>query len=91
MELSAQIESYIRESFYVDADDAGFGPAVDLWEEGYVDSTGMVEVITFLEDLMGGTRIPDEIMMGTRLSTINGMVEVVRELSNEQSLQQPAV
>lgn len=79
MNLQDNIENFVRERFFVDDDDPEFGRTVDLWEAGYVDSTGMVEVVTYLEEL-AGERIPDEIMMSTRLSTIEGMAGVVEQV-----------
>lgn len=78
------IERFVRDHFLIEPDDARFTPGVDLWEEGYVDSTGLVETIAYLEDTFD-LRIPEPILMSTRLSTIDGMAEVIDELQGKEA------
>ena len=43
--ISDQIESFIRTVFDVSTTDSNFNCKVDLFEAGYVDSTGFAELI----------------------------------------------
>jgi len=43
------VEEYVRTRFRVQADDVVFGREVNMWENGYVDSAGVVELLAFLE------------------------------------------
>ena len=47
----ATIEEFVRSRFRVRPDDIHFSVDVNLWEEGYVDSAGVVEMIAFLEQM----------------------------------------
>ena len=49
-EVAQDLETFVRERFQVEEDDDLFSPDVNLWEEGYVDSAGVVELIAYLED-----------------------------------------
>jgi acyl carrier protein len=77
--VAANLETFIRERFQVKPDDAFFGRGVNLWEEGYVDSAGIVEVISHLETTWG-VRIPDDALFDPRFGTIEGMSETIEEL-----------
>ncbi|CAM2011448.1 acyl carrier protein [Acanthopleuribacter pedis] len=78
-EVAEKLESYIRAQFFVADDDDFFTRDVHLWKEGYVDSTGAVEVIAFLEDEFQ-IRLPDEVLFDPNFTTINGMADRVAGL-----------
>lgn len=70
------LEDFIRENFLVKADDAYFDQNVNLWEEGYVDSMGVVEVIAFLEKTFNVT-IPAEMLFSPDFTSISGMSKLI--------------
>ncbi len=74
---AAIIERFVRARYRIAADDPGFSRRVNLWEEGYVDSVGVVEVIEFLERTFA-TTIPEEALFSTDFACIDGMADVVR-------------
>lgn len=78
-DVAEKLESYIRTQFFVAEDDTYFTRDVHLWKEGYVDSTGAVEVIAFLEDEFQ-IRLPDEVLFDPLFTTINGMADRVAGL-----------
>jgi len=78
-EIADKLEAFLRESFQIPADDAWFTRDVDLWEEGYVDSKGVVEVIAFLEESFGVT-IPDEVLFAPEFTRVNGIAQLVAKL-----------
>ena len=79
-EIAERIEHFIRAQFAVSASDLRFNRAVDLFENGYVDSIGVAELLAFI----GGTfevRVPDEDLLSDDFSTIAGMSAIVERLS----------
>jgi acyl carrier protein len=78
--LAAELEGFIRERFRVAADDPNFDRDSDVWEEGYVDSAGAVEVFAFLESKVGA-RLPEELLFEPEFVTIRGMARLTMELS----------
>lgn len=81
---STALEAFIRENFQVQADDPYFDRNVNLWDEGYVDSTGLVEVISFLEETFGVT-ITDEMLFSPDFTSIAGMSKLIAELASTQA------
>ncbi len=79
-EIAESLECFIRESFQVPDDDDAFTRELNLWEEGYVDSPGVIEVIAFLEETFCVT-IPQETLFLPDFTCIRGMAEAVAELS----------
>lgn len=73
---AVQIERFLRIRFRIAPDDAGFTRKVNLWEEGYVDSVGVVEVIEFLEQTFS-VRIPDDALFSPEFTCVDGMAEFV--------------
>jgi len=49
MSQKLQIRNFIVENFLYGQDD-GFGEEVSLLEKGIIDSTGVLELVSFLED-----------------------------------------
>jgi acyl carrier protein len=75
-EVAEQTEAYIRNHFGISPSDARFGPAVDLFEGGYVDSVGLAELLQFIQDRFG-VEIPDEDLLSDDFATIEGMALIV--------------
>ncbi len=73
---ATQIEQYLRTRFRIASDDAGFTRQASLWEEGYVDSVGVVEVIEFLERTFA-VRIPDDALFAPEFTCVDGMAAFV--------------
>lgn len=73
---SAALEAFIRENFHVVDSDPYFDRNVSLWEEGYVDSTGVVEVIAFLEETFNVT-ITEQILFSPDFTSIAGMSKLI--------------
>ena len=81
---STALEAFIRDNFQVQENDPYFDRNVNLWDEGYVDSTGVVEVISFLEETFGVT-IPDAMLFSPDFTSIAGMSKLVAELASGQT------
>jgi acyl carrier protein len=75
MTVAAQITRFIVENFYV-AEPERLSPDTSLIAEGIVDSTGMLEVIAFLEaDL--GVAVDDREAVPENLETIGRIAAFV--------------
>ena len=75
MDVQARVKQFIIENFYV-SDPAELAAETSLITGGYVDSTGMLEVITFLEGEFG-IRIKDQEMVPENLETIGQIAAFV--------------
>lgn len=76
--LAKDLDAFIRERFRVPDDDALFHGDTNVWEEGYVDSAGVVEVFAFLESKVG-ERLPEELLFNPEFVTVRGMARLVHE------------
>lgn len=77
--IAVRLETFLRENFQIQADDPYFNRSVNLWEEGYVDSMGVVEVIAFIEDSFSVT-VPEEMLFAPEFTHIYGMANMIAEL-----------
>ncbi len=68
MTVQQRVRKFIVENFYV-SDPSALGEEASLIEGGYVDSTGMLELITFLESEFG-IKVEDREMVPENLDSI---------------------
>ena len=78
-EIAADLEAYLRQRFHIAEDDALFSRDVNLWEEAYVDSVGVVELIVHLERRWE-VELPDEVVFDPEFASVNGIARLVRRL-----------
>jgi acyl carrier protein len=84
MEISdhrKNIEMFIRQQFNVSPTDPNFDQQTDLFEGGYVDSVGVVEVLGYLQTEFD-VEIPDSDLLSDDFATIDGMARIVCRLDN---------
>ena len=74
------VEDFVRQRFLVRPDDAFFGREVNLWDAGYVDSAGVVEMIAFLEQRFD-TSLPEEVLFDPDFTTIRGIARLIQKAS----------
>jgi acyl carrier protein len=74
--IADRIEKYLREQFSIVDDDPGFTRTVDLYDTGFVDSVGVVELLAFIEAEFG-VDIPDSELLSSRFSNIEGIAQIV--------------
>lgn len=74
-ELKPQIRSFVLSNFYV-ADPAQAADGRSLLEQGIIDSTGVLEIISFVETTFGIT-VEDEEMVPQNLDSIDGIARFV--------------
>ena len=81
---AAVLETFIRKNFQVQDDDPYFDVNVSLWEEGYVDSMGVIEVIAFLEETFK-VAIPAEMLFSPDFTNIAGISKLIAGLKAAES------
>jgi acyl carrier protein len=77
VELKEQIRKFIISNFYV-ADPATLSDEASLLDAGIVDSTGVLEIITFLESDLGIT-VEDAEMLPDNLDSVSRLVAFVQK------------
>lgn len=77
--VADKLEQFIRDRFKVPPEDQFFTRTVRLWDEGYIDSIGFGEVITFLEKSFGVT-ILNEVLIDPEFTNIAGIARLVAQL-----------
>ena len=60
--VQADIRSFIVENFLYGGDDDGLGPDASLLKRGVIDSTGVLELVAFLEERYGISVADDELV-----------------------------
>jgi acyl carrier protein len=73
------LERFIRRRFSVAAADARFTRSAPLFELGYIDSIGVVEVLAFIAKEWDA-QIPDVDLLSEEFTTIDGMARVIHRL-----------
>ncbi|MEX0666242.1 MAG: acyl carrier protein [Acidimicrobiia bacterium] len=72
---AARIHAYIVESFLF-GDDDGFGDADSLIESGVIDSTGVMEIVAFLEETFA-LEIDEEDLIADNLDSVERLATFV--------------
>ena len=75
-EVADRIERYVRIQFRVATGDQRFSRSLPLFERGYVDSVGVVELLAFLTEEFG-VYLPDDVLMSDEFSTIDGIAAII--------------
>lgn len=78
-QVATELERFVRNTFDIPEYDATFSPDVDLFAEGYVDSVGVVEVVSFLEHRYAVT-LPEDSLFDPRFTCVRGMAEIIAGL-----------
>jgi acyl carrier protein len=76
MDATAQIREYIVKNFYV-ADVSALSDQASLLDQGIIDSTGVLEVIAFLERNFG-VRVEDSEMLPENLDSVERIAAFVK-------------
>jgi acyl carrier protein len=75
-DVAAAVEEFIRDKFGIKPSDRRFDRSVDLFEDGYVDSIGVIELLEFLEGTFV-VEMREEDLFSPEFSTIEGMARIV--------------
>ena len=77
VEIASVIERFIRKQFRIDESVPSLRDA-HLFESGFVDSAGVVELIAFLESTFK-IRLDDDHVFSDEFTTINGIAAIVEK------------
>jgi acyl carrier protein len=75
MEIKEQIRGFVMSNFYI-ADPAALDDDASLLDRGIIDSTGVLEVIGFIEDTFG-IKVEDSEMLPDNLDTIGRIANFI--------------
>ncbi|MGB5629196.1 MAG: acyl carrier protein [Woeseiaceae bacterium] len=75
-ELQTQVRDFILENYLFTDDTSVLGLDESLLDRGIVDSTGMLEIIMFIEDELG-VQVADEEMIPENLDSVNRIAAFV--------------
>lgn len=83
--IAGAVERFLRSAFRIPDRDGSFHRDAHLFESGFVDSTGAIELIAFLESTFN-VELQEEDLFSDEFTTINGISGVIhRCLSGEPS------
>lgn len=82
-DIKTTLKQFIIDNFLF-GDDDGLADDTSFLEEGIIDSTGMLELITFLEETFS-IQLDDEELVPENLDSINNLINF---LSQKQVIQQ---
>jgi acyl carrier protein len=75
MDIKQQVRAFITSNFYV-ADPSALADDASLLDQGIIDSTGVLEIIMFLEDTFG-FKVADSEMVPENLDSIDNIASFV--------------
>ena len=75
-ETKAKVRSYILENYLFTDDESELNSADSLLEKGIIDSTGVMEVIMFLEEEFG-VAVEDDEMVPENLDSVDNLVRFI--------------
>ncbi len=73
----AKVRAYILQNFLFSNDQALLNSADSLMQKGIIDSTGVMEMIFFLQDEFGIT-VADQEMIPDNLDSVNNIVAYIQ-------------
>ena len=78
MSIEAKIRSYILENFLYTNDEGKLNNAASFLEEGIVDSTGILELLMFVEETFG-VKVEDEEVLPENFDSVVQLAHYVRQ------------
>ena len=75
-ETEAKVRSYILENYLFTDDESELDSGDSLLEKGIIDSTGVMEVIMFLEEEFG-VAVEDDEMVPENLDSVDNLVRFI--------------
>jgi acyl carrier protein len=74
--IKSEVRAYITDNFLMGTDARGLGEDTSFLDIGILDSTGVIELIAFLEERYG-IHVEDEEMVPENLDTLNAIEHFV--------------
>lgn len=82
--VADSLETFIREQFHVPPNDPAFTRNAHLFEAGFVDSVGFVELLAFIESKFR-TKLDDGDLFSEDFTTINGITDIIHAMLNHHT------
>ncbi|MCU0575634.1 MAG: acyl carrier protein [Desulfobacterota bacterium] len=76
-DVIAIVTGFIRENFIAGRSDVTVDPAVSLIESGIMDSTGVLELVEYLESTFD-IKVDDEELVPENLETVNNIIKFLK-------------
>lgn len=77
MNIVQTIRRYILENFLFTDDESALGNGESFFAAGIIDSTGVLEIILFIEETFG-IKVDDDDMLPEHLDSVNNLATFVR-------------
>jgi acyl carrier protein len=77
--IASDLETFLRDRFQIAPDDPFFTRTVHLWDEGYVDSAGVVQTVAYLEERYQVT-LPPEALQDPAFTHVDGIARTIANL-----------
>jgi acyl carrier protein len=77
MIVKEQICQFLAENFLFSSNGFELGDDVSLLEEGVIDSTGVLELVMFVEESFG-LQVPDEEIVPANFDTVNNLAAYIQ-------------
>jgi len=74
--MREKIRDFITKNFLFGTNDAGLSDSDSFLEKGIIDSTGMLELVAFLEESFG-VRVEDEELVPENLDSIERLADFI--------------
>jgi acyl carrier protein len=78
MNPTTQIRSFIFENFLFDADESSLGNDDSFLEQGVIDSTGVLELVNWLEETFS-MKVQDEELVPENLDSVNKLASFIAQ------------
>jgi acyl carrier protein len=78
--VEQQLRTFITENFFVE--DADLRGEISLTRSGIIDSTGVMEILLFLETQFG-IKVPDDEITPENLDTLDALVSYVSRMEGK--------
>jgi len=76
VKVEAQIRNFIFENFLIGRNDNELRNDASFLDEGIIDSTGILELVSFIEETYG-IRVEDEELIPENLDSVNNIVSYI--------------
>jgi len=89
MSEKLKIRQFILDNFVVGLDEGELHDDDSFLEQGIIDSTGVLELVAFLEETYG-FEVADEEVLPENFDSINNLIAYIGRKGGEPAAQQPA-
>ena len=84
MSVEKTLRSYILQNFLFTDDDSVLSNSDSFLEKGIIDSTGILELITYVEEEIG-IKVEDEEMISENLDSVDNLVAFIAKKQSKDA------